>query len=142
MPNGPPGYTTEYNTHSIVEHQQLQDQAGYERDELAESSKKHVRISSITSAVDTSSDSEDTQSGLGNDHSIDEGLIEDHQFESTHISRVSRKTSIRDFETRLPSVLSISDRDISTEKLEHELANVHMKTKNIEEMIDKFLSDP
>lgn len=140
----------------------------YEFEELVAVPEKDTEISSLTSAIDTSCNISITQNESENDHSIDEnfqptkiepvreqtldeimaqsdipfsGLSEDHQFESTYTSQASMKTSRKELETNLPSVLSISDNDISTEKLENELANVHMKAKDIEEMIDKFVTD-
>lgn len=39
------------------------------------------------------------------------------------------------------SIASISNDEISTEQLENELTDVHTKTRNIEEMIDRFFSN-
>ncbi len=69
------------------------------------------------------------------DVSFHDLMNDDHQIESTELSQ----SSIKD--RNLQSMLSFSDDEISSEQLENELANMQTKSKNIEEMIDKFLSN-
>ncbi len=67
-------------------------------------------------------------------------LSDDLQIESKHLSQSSIKDLNLSFETNPQSIISFSDDEISSEQLENELANMQTKSKNIEEMIDKFLS--
>jgi hypothetical protein len=67
----------------------------------------------------------------------------DDQIGSQHKSQSSTKTSMKDinpsFEINHPSILSISDDEISIEQFENELADVQNKSKDIEDMIENFL---
>ena len=133
----------QYNIYPVVERQTSANQIQY---------KHETEMSSLVSIINASSD--EYQFKLGNIHpiqpkTIDEimappaipfpDLSDDQPVDSKHISEASVETSAKDLETNIPSILSISNHDISTEQLENELADVHTKTKNIEDMIDKFL---
>ena len=65
---------------------------------------------------------------------------DDQQIESKQFSQSSTKDLNVSLATNLPSIITFSDDEISSEQLESELANMQSKSKNIEEMIDKFLS--
>ena len=71
------------------------------------------------------------------------GDLIDHSVESTQSLLITTKTLIKEIdltlETNDRSVLSLSDDDISTEQFENELADVNAKSKDIEDMIEKFL---
>jgi hypothetical protein len=69
--------------------------------------------------------------------------LNDDQIESKNLSQSSIKTSIKDrnfsLETDRKLTLSFSDDEISTEQFENELADMQTKSKDIEEMVEKFL---
>lgn len=69
--------------------------------------------------------------------------INDDPVESKHSTQSSINTSIKDrsldLETDRKSSLSFSDDDISTKQFENELADMNAKSKDIEELIEKFL---
>lgn len=69
--------------------------------------------------------------------------LSDGQVESKYLLQPSMETSIKDtspsFKTIHKSILSLTDDEISSEQFENELADMQTKSKDIEEMIDKFL---
>jgi len=69
--------------------------------------------------------------------------LNDDQIGSKNLSQSSRKTSIKDrnfsLETDRKFTLSFSDDEISSEQFENELADMQTKSKDIEEMVEKFL---
>lgn len=65
--------------------------------------------------------------------------LSDEQIESKYLSQSSIKDINPSFETNHKSILSFSDDEISTEQFENELADMQTKSKDIEEMIEKFL---